>query len=198
MKKYNIAVLPGDGVGIETVAETVRLLRDAQNVVGGFELDLQHYDVSVGQYLKIREVITDEQYRACEAADAILLGALGTPEGVTTMVADASGTEVSGHAMFKLRFGLDLFAGVRPVKLYPNVPTTLSGRVSVFSPAWAIETTDTTIATTTIKPFLGCMRPSLKSHHQAAKAFATFIAAKKNPETVIRLSGQLNHPQEGG
>ena len=131
MKKYNIAVLPGDGVGIETVAETTRLLQDVQNVVSGFELDMQHYDVSVGQYLKIKEVITEDQYKACEAADAILLGALGTPEGVTQMVADASGTEVSGHAMFKLRFGLDLFAGVRPVKLYPNVPPALAGHDAI-------------------------------------------------------------------
>jgi 3-isopropylmalate dehydrogenase len=131
MKKYGIAVLPGDGVGIETISETVRLLRELQTIVSGFELDFQFHDVSVGQFLKHGHVITDAQYKACEDADAILLGALGTPQGVTQMVTDPSGTEVSGHAMFKLRFGLDLFAGVRPIKLYPNVRSALAGHDAI-------------------------------------------------------------------
>jgi 3-isopropylmalate dehydrogenase len=127
MKTYHIVTLPGDGVGIETIAETVRVLRELQRIVGGFELDFQHYEIGVGHYLKVGEVIEDSVFEECRNADAILLGALGTPEGRTEMVADRNGTEVSGHAMFRIRFGLDLFAGVRPIKLFPNVPSALAG-----------------------------------------------------------------------
>ena len=130
MKQYGIAVLPGDGVGIEVIAQTLRVLQTAQDVVTGFSLNLESYDVGVGQYLKTNKAITEEVYNECKAADAILMGAMGqTKPG--ELVVDASGTEVSGHVMFKLRFGLDLFAGVRPIKLFPGVPSALTGHEAI-------------------------------------------------------------------
>jgi len=127
MKKYNIAVLPGDGVGVETIAQGVRVLQTAQEVVGGFELDLQHYDVGVQHYLNSGKALEDQVFEDCKAADSIYLGALGAPRPGLEYVTDAGGTEVSGHAMFKLRFGLDLFAGVRPIMRWPNAPSALAG-----------------------------------------------------------------------
>jgi 3-isopropylmalate dehydrogenase len=125
MKQYSIAVLPGDGVGIEVIAQTLRVLETAQSIVTGFSLNLESYDVGIGQYLKTNKAITEEVYNECKAADAILMGAMGqTSPG--ELVVDAGGTEVSGHVMFKLRFGLDLFAGVRPIKLFPGVPSALA------------------------------------------------------------------------
>lgn len=125
MKQYSIAVLPGDGVGVEVIDQTLRVLETAQNVVSGFSLNIESYDVGAGQYLKTGKAITEEVYNQCKAADAILMGAMGqTKPG--ELIVDASGTEVSGHVMFKLRFGLDLFAGVRPIKLFPGVPSALA------------------------------------------------------------------------
>ncbi len=126
MKQYAIAVLPGDGVGIEVTEQTVRVLKAVQEVVSGFSLDLQHYDVGVGQYLKTKRVISDEVYQDCVKADAIFLGAIGQVKP-GELVVDENGTEVTGHLMFKIRFGLDLYAGVRPIKLYPGVESRLAG-----------------------------------------------------------------------
>ncbi|MDF2570713.1 MAG: 3-isopropylmalate dehydrogenase [Sporomusa sp.] len=127
MKKYNIATLPGDGVGVEVIAESIKVLTALQQHVGGYELDFQHYDVGVVQYLKAGEVISDNVFNECQKSDAIYLGALGTPNAGMDMVVDKNGTEVTGHAMFKIRFGLDLFAGVRPIQLWPGVPSALAG-----------------------------------------------------------------------
>ena len=128
MKKYNIVTLPGDGVGVEVIAEGVKVLTALQQYVGGYELDFQPYDVGVTQYLKSGEVISDAVFEACKKADAIYLGALGIPKAGMDMVVDKNGTEVTGHAMFRIRFGLDLFAGVRPIKLWTGVPSALAGQ----------------------------------------------------------------------
>lgn len=126
MRKYNIAVLPGDGVGPEVTSESLRVLNAVETVVGGFKLDVEQYEAGVGEYLKNKIAISEDVYKACESADAIFMGAIGQPQpGPLTL--DENGTEVSGHVMFKLRFGLDLFAGVRPIKSYPGVPSALAG-----------------------------------------------------------------------
>ena len=124
--KYNIAVLPGDGVGPEVVGEAVRVLEEVQKIVTGFELDMQKYSVGSNQYLKTGVVMTDEVYKDCESAHAIMLGALGQPAPGQSVL-DENGTEVTGRVMFRIRFGLSLFAGVRPIKLYPGVPSALAG-----------------------------------------------------------------------
>lgn len=126
MKDYKIALLPGDGVGPEVTREAERVLKAAEDVTAGFSLDMEPYDVGCAQFEKSGTAISEEAYRACEQADAIFMGAMGqnSPDRMTL---DANGTEVSGHVMFKLRFGLDLFAGVRPIKLYPGVPSALAG-----------------------------------------------------------------------
>ena len=130
MKKYKIALLPGDGVGPEVTQEAVKVLNAVQKMLGDFELDMQTYHVGCAQFEKTGEAISEEVYRACEQADAIFMGAMGqnSPDRMTL---DKNGTEVSGHVMFKLRFGLDLFAGVRPIKLYPGVPSSLAGHENI-------------------------------------------------------------------
>lgn len=130
MKNYNIVLLPGDGVGPEVTEEAVRVLMAAQEAVDGFKLDMQTLLVGCGQYEKTGAAITEEDYQICQEADAIFMGAMGqnSPDHMTL---DKNGTEVSGHVMFKLRFGLDLFAGVRPIKLYPGVPSALSGQDNI-------------------------------------------------------------------
>ncbi len=130
MNKYAIAGLPGDGTGPEVYGQALRTLSAAQEQVGGFALDVQTYDAGVGQYQKTGCAITEEVYRDCEAADAIFMGAIGQPRD-EALTLDKNGTEVSGQVMFKLRFGLDLFAGVRPIKLYPGVPSALAGHDAI-------------------------------------------------------------------
>ena len=127
MQKYNIALLPGDGVGIETIRETEKVLRTTEEVVKGFQLDIQEYSVGSQEYLKSGEVLPEKTFQDCKAADAILLGAVGIPTGHTQIIRDKSGTEITGQFMFKMRFDLGLYAGVRPIKSFPNCISALRG-----------------------------------------------------------------------
>ena len=128
MKKYNIALLPGDGVGPEVIKEAEKVLRAVQKINGGFELDIQEYYVGNKRYLELGEVIPEDTYNDCYKADAMLMGAIGMPKAGMQPVRDKNGTEVTGHLMFKIRFGMDLFAGVRPIKSYPGCPSALCGK----------------------------------------------------------------------
>jgi 3-isopropylmalate dehydrogenase len=126
MKTYHIALLPGDGVGPEVSRAAVEVLETAAEICG-FSLDMQKYTVGNQHYLDTGKVISDDVFQACKDADAILMGALGIPRPGMAPVLDENGTEVTGHAMFKLRFDLDLYAGVRPIRLYPGINSILRG-----------------------------------------------------------------------
>jgi 3-isopropylmalate dehydrogenase len=116
MKQYRIAVLAGDGIGPEITKEAVRALAAAL----GDRLSFQTVDAGAGLFLKTGAAMPAEAFEACREADAMLMGAIGLPEA-----RHPDGTEVSGDVMFRLRFGLDLYAGIRPVRLYPGVPCPL-------------------------------------------------------------------------
>ena len=118
---YDIAILPGDGIGPEVVAECVRVLERVVELSGGeVDLELETFDVGAGTWQRTGEAISDETYAACEKSDAILLGAVGLPDA-----RHPDGREAGPDAQFRLRFGLDLFAGIRPIRLYPGAPTPL-------------------------------------------------------------------------
>ncbi len=116
MATYKIAVLPGDGIGPEIIAETVKVLLVVEQALGGPDLELEHLEAGAGLYRSTGVAISDEVFQQCRRADAMLLGAIGLPD-----VRRADGTEVAGDVMFKLRFELDLFAGVRPVRLFAGI-----------------------------------------------------------------------------
>ena len=118
---YDIAVLPGDGIGPEVVAEAVRALEALERLTGGgVAFRLETFDVGAGAWRRTGEALSAEAYAACRDADAILLGAAGLPDA-----RHPDGREAGSDAVFRLRFGLDLYAGIRPVRLYPGVPTPL-------------------------------------------------------------------------
>ena len=120
---YDIAILPGDGIGPEVVAEGVRVLERVVQLGGGeVELELETFDVGAGTWQRTGEAISDATYAACETSDAILLGAVGLPDA-----RHPDGREAGPDVQFRLRFGLDLFAGIRPIRLYPGAPTPLRG-----------------------------------------------------------------------
>lgn len=117
--RFSVAVYPGDGIGTEIMASAARVLEAAQAAVGGFELDLTSYECGAGYYRDSGEEISEAAFEAGRDADAILLGAIGLPS-----VRKPDGTEISPHLRMRAEFGL--YAGVRPVKLYPNAPTPLA------------------------------------------------------------------------
>jgi 3-isopropylmalate dehydrogenase len=121
MATYDIAVLPGDGIGPEVIAEALRVLERVEDLAGGevgFRLEL--YDAGAETWRRTGAALADEAFAACRDAAAVLVGAMGLPD-----VRHPDGREAGGDVIFRLRFELDLFAGIRPVKLYPGVPSPL-------------------------------------------------------------------------
>jgi len=117
MAKYNIATIEGDGIGPEVCQSAVAVLKQA---CGADLLSFSHYDGGAKHYVRAGQVLPDDTYAACQAADAILHGAAGLP-GVTY----ADGTEVGNDLHLQLRFRLDLYANVRPIRLYPGAASPL-------------------------------------------------------------------------
>ncbi|MBL6945834.1 MAG: isocitrate/isopropylmalate dehydrogenase family protein [Rhodospirillales bacterium] len=116
---FRIAVLPGDGIGHEIIAACIEVLDVLETKVGGFKLEHEFLEAGAELYREKGVDITDEHFRKAGEADAILLGAMGLPA-----VRYPDGTEISPHLNMRTAFGL--YAGVRPVKAYPNVPGPLA------------------------------------------------------------------------
>ena len=116
---YQIVTIDGDGIGPEVCQSTVTVLREA---CGAGVLDFIDMPGGAGHYQRTGQVLPDETYQACRSGHAILHGAAGLP-GVTY----ADGTEVGNDLHLQLRFKLDLFANVRPIRLYRGVKCPLVG-----------------------------------------------------------------------
>jgi len=122
-----IAVIGGDGTGPEVVAEGLKVLHAVSQKVG-FEYTTQDFNVSGDRYLDAGgdpdapsiPVITDEEIDQLRAFDAIYLGAVGHPKV-------APGILEKG-LLLGLRFALDQYINLRPVKLYPHVPCPLADK----------------------------------------------------------------------
>jgi len=114
-----IAVLPGDGIGHEIMDACITVLDKIQAKVGGYKLSYNHLRAGAEFYRETGIEITDEDMKATGEADAILFGAMGLPD-----VRLPNGTEIAPHLQMRTNYGL--FAGVRPVKAYPNSPQRLA------------------------------------------------------------------------
>lgn len=120
-KKYTIAVLPGDGTGPELIREGTKVLEFVQEVTPGLNLSFTEYEAGAGLYKRTGVACPLEVFNACRDADAIYKGPVGLQD-----VRYPDGTELNVDIL--LRFGLDLYANIRPVKLLPGVSTVLKDR----------------------------------------------------------------------
>jgi 3-isopropylmalate dehydrogenase len=115
---YSIAVLPGDGIGREVMEAGLAVLRAVAPRCGrGF--DTVTHPAGAQHYLDSGEALPAQTLAACRAADAILFGAMGLPH-----VRGADGTEIIPQ--LDLRFALDLYAGVRPIRTFAGLPLPLA------------------------------------------------------------------------
>lgn len=115
----HIAVLPGDGIGPEVMAPALEILR---RVEASSDLTFRFTEAPAGasHYLATGRSMPDSTVRLCAEADAILLGACGLPS-----VRYPDNTEIMPQV--ELRFHFDLYAGVRPARLIPGVPSPIVG-----------------------------------------------------------------------
>ena len=119
MTTQTIAVIGGDGIGPEVVAEGLKVLKA---VAGEDAFRFDTYDLGAERWQRTGEVLTDDDLARLATADAILLGAVGAAPGSTAV---PSGLLERG-LLLKLRFAFDHAVNLRPSKLYPGVPTPLA------------------------------------------------------------------------
>jgi 3-isopropylmalate dehydrogenase len=115
---WDITVLPGDGIGPEVMVEGLKVLAAVESLLTGVEFKLSHHPVGAAEYLRNGNPLPEKTFAACEQADAILLGAMGLPS-----VRWPDGKEMTPQ--IDLRERLDLYNGVRPIKLYHESHTPL-------------------------------------------------------------------------
>ena len=119
MRQFQIAVFPGDGIGVEVMPPCLALLEAIAGRVGGFGLHFTTCEAGADLYRRTGEALPAAALQGAESADAILLGAMGLPD-----VRYPDGTEVAPHLDFRDRF--ELYAGVRPIRVLAGVPTPLA------------------------------------------------------------------------
>lgn len=113
-RHYDIAVIPGDGTGPEVVAEGLKVL-EAVSGKKGFELAFRYFSLGGKHYKKTGETLPDGVLESLRGCDAIYLGAIGDP--------DVPPGILEKGVLLKLRFELDQYINLRPVRLYPGVET---------------------------------------------------------------------------
>lgn len=119
MKVYNIAVIPGDGTGPEVIREGVKVLEAVSNRFG-FKLNFNYFDFGGERYLRTGETLPEGAIEELKGYDAIYLGAIGHP--------DVKPGVLERGILLRLRFELDQYINLRPVKLYPGVDCPLKDK----------------------------------------------------------------------
>ncbi len=118
-KVYRIALIPGDGIGPEVTNEGVKVLQAAARKEG-FGLEFVRYDLGGERYLRTGETLPDGVLEELRGMDAIYLGAVGHPEVKPGVLEQG--------ILLRIRFELDQYINLRPVKLYPGVDTPLKDK----------------------------------------------------------------------
>lgn len=114
-----LAVIPGDGIGIEVVTEGLKVL-DAVGASAGMTFEQTHYDLGAKRYNATGETLPESVLAELKTQDAILLGAVGDPS-VPPGVLERG-------LLLAMRFELDHHVNLRPVKLFPGVASPLAGK----------------------------------------------------------------------
>ena len=119
MKSYNIAVIPGDGTGPEVIREGIKVL-DAISSRFKITFNFHYYDFGGARYLQTGETLPDGAINELRKFDAMYLGAIGHP--------DVKPGILEKGVLLRLRFELDQYINLRPVKLYPGVDCPLKNK----------------------------------------------------------------------
>ncbi len=116
-----LALIPGDGIGPEVVAEAEKVL---DTVVAGTDVSFEktHFSLGAARFLETGDTLTDDDLASIASHDAILLGAVGGVPGDPRL----KNANIERGLLLRLRFELDHYVNLRPSKLYPSVPGPLS------------------------------------------------------------------------
>ena len=120
MSLIHIALLPGDGIGPEVLEESVNVLKSLEANSDDLVFDFRNISVGAGEFLRSGNPLPPTALKAVKQCDAILLGAMGLPD-----VRWPNGTEMAPQ--IDIREQLDLYQGIRPIKLYMESLSPLKG-----------------------------------------------------------------------
>jgi 3-isopropylmalate dehydrogenase len=185
---FKIVLLGGDGVGPEVMREAVKVLKAAEKAFG-LAFDLVPYPCGGQHYLDTGEEWPDGAFESCKAADAILLGAVGLPAALLP------NGEIAGvGVVFGLRFGLDLYANVRPTKLYPNVRHKIH---TGFKQVWEPGKVDFVIVRENTEGLYTPARGFLDRGGVKELAIDNRVITRKGAERVIRFAFEIAKERKG-
>ncbi len=179
---YKVVLLAGDGTGPEVMREGVKVLEAAQDAYG-LSFDLIPFPCGGQYYLDSGEEWPAEAFPSCKAADAILLGAVGHPDARLP-----NGDLAGANVIFGLRFGLDLYANVRPVKLYPGVAHKIHDE---FKQVWRHDLVDFVVVRENTEGLYTPARGTLSRGGTDEVAVDSRVVTRKGAERVIRFAFEL-------
>jgi|TARA_B100001741_G_scaffold170810_1_gene141065 3-isopropylmalate dehydrogenase len=117
-KIFSICTIPGDGIGPDIIESAIKIVDKASNIVSDFKCNWDYVKAGATFYKETGLDVEIGGEEKAEKSDAIFLGAIGLPD-----IRMNDGTEIAPHLRFREKF--HLYAGVRPVKAYPNSPQKL-------------------------------------------------------------------------
>jgi 3-isopropylmalate dehydrogenase len=168
-QKLNIAVIGGDGTGPEVTDEALKVLA-AIAAKEGIEFQTTPYDFGGERYLKTGDILPDGAVDELQSYDAIYLGAVGHP--------DVAPGVLEKGLLLELRFQLDQYINLRPVKLYPGVETPLAGK--------GPEDIDFVVVRENTEDLYAGIGGFLKKHTADEVATQTAIYSRKGCERCLR------------
>lgn len=174
MKKYKVAVIPGDGIGPEVLAEGKKVLT-AVAEMANFEVEYDDYPWGCEYYLKTGEMMPENALDILKDVDAIYLGAVGYP-GVPDNIS-------LGGLLLKLRKGFDQYINLRPVKLLKGAPCPLTGV--------GIEDIDMVVVRENSEGEYANVGCHLYPDSPQEMALQTSVFSRKGTERVIRYAYEL-------
>ena len=171
---YKLAVLPCDGIGPEVTDEAMKALDVAARKFG-IEYETVEYDIGGDRYLRTGDIITDAELQELSQMDAIYLGAVGHP--------DVAPGVLEHGILLRLRFELDQYINLRPVKLYPGVETPLAGK--------GPQDIDFVVVRENTEGLYVGVGGSMKKGTPDEVATQTAIYTRKGTERIIRYAMEL-------
>jgi isocitrate/isopropylmalate dehydrogenase len=186
---YEVAVFPGDGTGPEVIHEGIKILSVLAEG-GAAPWRATQYPGGGQYFLKTGREWEPDGEAAAHRADAILLGAVGWP-GATL-----SNGDIAGRALvLGLRESLDLFANVRPCRLYPGVKHRISGE---YREVWSSKNVDMVIVRENTEDLYTPARGRLKRAGETEVAIDTRVITRKGSERVVRYAFELARARTRG
>ena len=174
MSGYRVAVIPGDGVGTEVAAEAVRVLEAAAGRFG-FDLETESFDWGCDRFLELGEMMPGDALATLAEFDAIFLGCIGDAAKVPD--------DVSLTMLLDIRRGFDQYVNLRPIRLYPGVPTPIRTATP--------ETIDMVVVRENTEGEYSRLGGFFKEGSPEAFALQTGVFTQKGCERVIRYAFDL-------